>query len=123
MDSFFRQFTPEWFHWLHWAFLIGTVQVLADKTQSGLLRCITGVSYLAMMYYFIAHIEQIKFSGLPFLKKDRTRYLASTILAGILVLVAYFAISVVARAVSHTGIAHQANQRLEPMSGSCRVFC
>ena len=106
IDAFFRQFTPQWFHWLHWAFLIGGVEILARSTGSVLLRVISIVSYLAMFYYFMAHIADIKISGLPFIKNDKSRFLASLILSGFLILLASFSISTVARAVTLTGGHH-----------------
>lgn len=83
-DDFFLKATPIWFDWLKWIFIMGAIQVVADKTHDPLVRLINGSSYVLLMFYMIAYFDKIEFNGAPLIKSERRRLITSAMLSTLL---------------------------------------
>jgi len=84
IDSFWKKATPHWFEWLEWVLVLGVITFLAEQTQSIVLRVVTGVSYVALLFYLQSIFFSLEFHGFPLIKSERTRRVVSLLLSAIL---------------------------------------
>ena len=80
-DDFFLKATPIWFDWLKWIFIMGAIQVIADKTHDRSVQLIMGTSYFFFMFYMFAYFYNIEFHGIPLIKSERIRRIVSIIIS------------------------------------------
>ena len=106
MDLLLR-LAPQWFHWLHWAVLIGAVSFLADVTENTWLDAVVCISYVAMLGYFVAMLRSVLQRHFGMAKgKSKAWLLLALALSSLIVFGTFLLIAVVAKAAGANPVPH-----------------
>ncbi len=86
-DNFGLKATPLWFSWLSWILVMGVFQYLFERTRWGLaktgLLIVLLISVWLLWHYFNAIFFRVEFCGLPLIRSNVCRRLASMIVSGV----------------------------------------
>jgi hypothetical protein len=89
VDHFWLSFTPKWFEWMGWLFVLGALYFFAKKTGELSLNLLYAVGHIAVYFYFQSFFARLDLHGLPFVKSTRSARMVSLVLAGILSISVY----------------------------------
>jgi hypothetical protein len=84
LDDFWMKATPKWFEWSGWIIILGAFTFLSKTQENMIIKVITGISYIALFFYFQSFFFSFEFHGIPFVKFEKVRRIISLTLSALL---------------------------------------